>query len=104
MKEVEVRPAGFLRFGEGGVELVCGHRNAQGGEVGEDLVTQAWGCFRRVRLSVFLRTGLHRRIPRVRANAGSRWSGVDRSRLRATTGQAFRDADRRVHPGAVWAG
>ena len=42
MQELQVRPAVLLGVGQGRVELVGGHRDAQGGEVGEDLVTQAW--------------------------------------------------------------
>ena len=40
MQELQVRPAGVLGLLQGGVELLGGHRDAQGGEVGEDLVTQ----------------------------------------------------------------
>ena len=42
MQELQVRPAGVLGLLQGRVELLGGHRDAQGREVGEDLVTQAW--------------------------------------------------------------
>ena len=42
MQELQVRPAGILALLQGGVELLGRHRNAQGREVGEDLLTQAW--------------------------------------------------------------
>ena len=40
MEELQVRPAGVLGLLQGQVELVGGHGDAQGREVGEDLVTQ----------------------------------------------------------------
>ena len=105
MQELQVRAAALLGVEHSGVELLGGHGDAQGGEVGENLLTQVWeyGRFRRLGLWRFLRTGCHRRLPRVRANADSRWSAVVRSDLPATTGPAFHDAGRRVHPGAAWA-
>ena len=42
MKELQVRAAGILGLFEGLVKLIGGHRNTQGGEVGEDLLTQVW--------------------------------------------------------------
>ena len=45
MQELQVRPAGVLGLLQGVVELLGGHGDAQGGEVGEDLVTQVRGRF-----------------------------------------------------------
>ena len=89
MQELQVRPAGVLGLLQGRVELLGGHGDAQGGEVGEDLVTQARG--RSVVGFVwrlFFGRRFHRRLPRVRVNADSRWSGVDRSVLRAGCGSS----------------
>jgi hypothetical protein len=52
VQELQVRPAILFGVGQGGVELVGGHGDAQGGEVGEDLVTQAWVGRGRIRSSV----------------------------------------------------
>ena len=63
VQELQVRAAAVFGVAQGGVELVGGHRDAQGGEVGEDLLTQARGrgrC-RRVRLVVFLADGVSSR-------------------------------------------
>ena len=80
MKEVEVREAGILSVLESGIELLGGHGDPQRAEVGEDLVTPVWGRgrLRRSRLRGLLRAGLHRRVPRVRASADSRWWDGDR--------------------------
>ena len=44
-----MRTAVLFGVGQGGVELVGRHRHAQGREVGEDLVTQAWAGRGRIR-------------------------------------------------------
>jgi len=41
VQELQVRSAVLFGVSQGGVELVGGHGDTQGGEVGEDLVTQA---------------------------------------------------------------
>src|SRR5437588_8214481 len=95
MEEVEVSETGVLSLLEGGVELLGRHGNAQGREVRENFVTPVRRG-RRVGFAVFLRTA-HRRIPRVRVNADSRWSDAGRSILGADWDRAFPDAGRRVH-------
>ena len=58
-----MRPAVVLGVLQGGVELLGRHRDAQRGEVGEDLVTRVWGRSLVVGLrAVFLRRGLHRSV------------------------------------------
>src|ERR1019366_7523048 len=82
VQELPVRTAVLFGVGQGGVELVGCRRHTQGGEVGEDLVTQAWVGRGRIRRRLFLLgTGLHGRVPRVRVTADSRWSAADRSGL-----------------------
>src|SRR5437016_14352415 len=100
MEEVEVRETGVLSLLEGGVELLGRHGDTQRGEVGEGLITPVRRG-RRVGLAVFLRTA-HRRIPRVRVNADSRWSDAGRSIPRADWDRGILDAGQRVRRAMVW--
>src|SRR5207249_2004246 len=103
VQELQVRSAVLFGVGQGSVELVGCHRHTQGGEVGEDLVTQVWAGRGRIRRLVFLvRTGFHGRVPRVRVTADSRWPAADRSGLRAMRGAACR-AGWQVRQAIVWA-
>ena len=77
VQELQVRSAVLFGVGQGGVELVGGDGHAQSREVGEDLITQAWAGRGRLRRRIFLWTGLHGRVPRVRVIADSRWPDGD---------------------------
>src|SRR5204862_6091450 len=78
MQEVQVRQAAVLSLVQGVVQLLGRHRDAQGGEVGADLLTPARRC-RAPRRLAFLGSGLHRRVPSARATTDTRWSAAGRS-------------------------
>jgi hypothetical protein len=83
VQEVEVRPAGFLGLGQGGVELRGGDGDTQGGAIGEDLVTPGrrrgrafflgLAVLRLVLVGALLRLAAHRTGSPVRVNVDSRW-------------------------------
>ena len=61
LQELQVRATVLFGVGQRGVELLGRHRDAQRGEVGDNLFTQARDrrCFCRARRCFFLRTGFH---------------------------------------------
>src|ERR1700737_2737285 len=98
-----MRQAGVLSLLEGVIESIGGHGDAQRGEVGEDLVTPAWGGrLRWIGLAAFRWRGIHRRLPRARASIDNRWYDVGRWLHRANWDQARLDVDRPVRPAAAW--
>ena len=89
MQEVEVREAG-VRLLQRRVELFGGHGEAQGREVGEDLVTPVRGrrlVWRRFVLGGLLGRGSSQDSS-VRASVDSRWWDAGRSRRRAESGSS----------------
>jgi hypothetical protein len=82
VQEVEMRPAGLLGFGQGGVELVGGDGEAQRSEVGEDLVTPVRRRGRtfllrlvavRLLLGTVVLSTFHQTASPVQVNVDSRW-------------------------------